>query len=435
MDEMYDKLNAEAGDAIREFMLPDSASAALNELGMSEEEMLEKAAYDCVDLLESLRKRKKEREAGVLPLTGKSGNTSASSASASALINSRQDDDEDDALLDADSISEDEYMEARAHSAMLVLSKDNNIVRMQELASLMREEGIALIHRDCFVMMHVANNLKHYALAEEFFRQTTASGLGLEELVPDMPMWEQLVRARGHREGADAAIKLIDRLQSTGLMLTTPMMNVVLSLLVRAKDVDAVNEWWHRMHLEGIALDVQSFTMMVKHCHLTRQSERAFFLHDEMRARRVKADVHFFTTLFRACAEAPMFVHGYEDTVFDAMALMEGAELKPTVEVYNSIIYAFARPGDAVAAEYYFWEMQRKGITPTRTTYNSLLTAYARSQSVGLKEFGIQGRFVRRDPVLSPETRAIRDIGPEAMHEISKTMNMTMMMMRIVPMM
>lgn len=110
MDEMYDKLNAEAGDAIREFMLPDSASAALNELGMSEEEMLEKAAYDCVDLLESLRKRKKEREAGVLPLTGKSGNTSASSASASALINSRQDDDEDDALLDADSISEDEYM-------------------------------------------------------------------------------------------------------------------------------------------------------------------------------------------------------------------------------------------------------------------------------------------------------------------------------------
>ena len=52
---------------------------------------------------------------------------------------------------------------------------------------------------------------------------------------------------------------------------------------------------------------------------------------------------------------------GYHDIIFDAMAKMEGAELKPNVPIYNAIIYAFSRGGDTVAAEFYFWEMKRKG--------------------------------------------------------------------------
>jgi pentatricopeptide repeat protein len=51
-----------------------------------------------------------------------------------------------------------------------------------------------------------------------------------------------------------------------------------------------------------------------------------------------------------------------QDILFDAMAAMEGAELPPTTEIYNTIIYAFGRAGDAAAAEYYFWEMREKGL-------------------------------------------------------------------------
>ena len=43
------------------------------------------------------------------------------------------------------------------------------------------------------------------------------------------------------------------------------------------------------------------------------------------------------------------------------MARMEGAELRPTTQIYSAIIYAFSRGGDTVAAEFYFWEMKRKG--------------------------------------------------------------------------
>ena len=59
--------------------------------------------------------------------------------------------------------------------------------------------------------------------------------------------------------------------------------------------------------------------------------------------------------------KAPQWVDGYHDIIFDAMCKMEGAELRPNEKIYNCIIYAFARGGDAVAAEYYFWEMKRKG--------------------------------------------------------------------------
>jgi pentatricopeptide repeat protein len=59
--------------------------------------------------------------------------------------------------------------------------------------------------------------------------------------------------------------------------------------------------------------------------------------------------------------QAPHWVDGYHDIIFDAMARMEGAELKPTTEIYSAIIYAFGRGGDTVAAEFYFWEMKRKG--------------------------------------------------------------------------
>ena len=56
--------------------------------------------------------------------------------------------------------------------------------------------------------------------------------------------------------------------------------------------------------------------------------------------------------------EAPHWEKGFEDTIFDAIALLEGSELEADANTYNEIIYAFARSRDAQAAEFYFWEMQ-----------------------------------------------------------------------------
>jgi pentatricopeptide repeat protein len=142
---------------------------------------------------------------------------------------------------------------------------------------------------------------------------------------------------------------------------------------------------------------------------------------DEMRAYNIEPDVHTFLLLFRACAEAPHWVDGYHEIIFDAMSAMEGAELMPTTAIYNTIIYAFARAGDPVAAEYYFWEMKNKGLKQDLVTYNNLIYAFAQSQSVGLRHYGTRGRFVKakeRDP--TPDERDYMDAGALKVNELSK---------------
>ena len=87
------------------------------------------------------------------------------------------------------------------------------------------------------------------------------------------------------------------------------------------------------MHEEDISLTKEAFTTMLKQCAKTGQVERAFFYMDEMRAYDAEPDIRTYVLLFRACAEAPHWVDGYHDIIFDAMAKMEGAELMPTAEV------------------------------------------------------------------------------------------------------
>ena len=160
---------------------------------------------------------------------------------------------------------------------------------------------------------------------------------------------------------------------------------------------------------------------MLKRCSITKEAERAFFYMDEMKSLKVSPDVETFVHLFRACAEAPHWVDGYQDTIFDAMSRMEGAEIIPNTKIYNTIIYAFGRAGDSVAAEYYFWEMKRKGIVQDRVTYNSLLNAFGTEQLVYTKKYnmGIKGRFAKpADEELSEDEKDIATVGATRVAEL-----------------
>lgn len=217
-------------------------------------------------------------------------------------------------------------------------------------------------------------------------------GLGIE---PDTWAWTALVHAQASSGDAKKAIATVDRVKQFGLA-STPMYTTVLKSLVDQRQHQEAYSLWERMHLESnVPLTLEAFTVMLKLCAQTREVERAFFYMDEMRCTGVKPDTMAFTALFRACAGAPHWVNGYQNTIFDAMAIMEGAELVPTTEIYNAIIYAFGKAGDCAAAEFYFWEMRSKGILQTVVTYNALLDAYAKSNSIGARHYGNRGRYVR----------------------------------------
>jgi len=206
-------------------------------------------------------------------------------------------------------------------------------------------------------------------------------------------------RGAAYMKDVTNAIATIDRLKALGVPLTTGMFNSVLYVLVKDGHNDEALNWWLRMHREpGIQLNEDSFVHMIKHATQTRNAEKAFWYMDEMKASlvNVKPTLRIFNKLLRACAEAPVWVRGFEDTVFEAMAMMEGAEIEPNILTYQYIIYAFGRAGDSRAAEYYFWEMRSKGLTPNLTCYNVLLQAYGKAQAVGASEHALPGRYAAK---------------------------------------
>ena len=193
-----------------------------------------------------------------------------------------------------------------------------------------------------------------------------------------------------------SAIATIDRLKAIGAPVTIGMFNAVLYTLVNEGHKEEALNWWLRMHREpGIKLNEDSFIHMIKHATLSRNAEKAFWYLDEMRSSLVDVTptLRTYNKLLRACAEAPQWVRGYEDTIFDAMALMEGAEIEPNILSYQNIMYALGRGGDSRGAEYYFWEMRSKGLKPSLTCYNVLFEAYGRAQAVGASEHGYPGRY------------------------------------------
>lgn len=323
-----------------------------------------------------------------------------------------------------------QYDNKAIESALIKLAKQGRTPLVEDMKALMKSQHIAISVNAYTSLMAAATKKGDTTTAERYFQEMIRDGL-----TPDTFAWTALIHAKtktkvkstqdntgmnntvaallpsaaaattrslsklqGGSEksgsptasGAEAAIVVLDRLKSNGVPLVAPMYNCILLALLNEKKQERVTELWNRMHTDGIALDKESFTIMMKHCAATGRVERAFFYLDEMRARGIEPDSTLFLSLFRACAEAPHWVNGYHDILYDAMAAMEGAELIPSTEIYNCIIYAFGRAGDAKAAEFYFWEMRKKGIHQDLMTYNSLLGALSRAQAVGGKSYGIQ---------------------------------------------
>jgi pentatricopeptide repeat protein len=282
----------------------------------------------------------------------------------------------------------------RANRSLVLLAKEqfSRKIDILEMLDLMNEYNIKVsVFSYTSLMLSASRNNDHEEV-ERLFNLMMS-----EDNEPDPLAWAALIRSKCKKSYSEAkkALELIDQLQKTGVKVTGSMFTSVLKAFVDGKNYKDSYALWERMHSEGIELTKESFISMLKLCAQQSNPERAFFYVDEMRLLGIELDTSVFASLFRACAEAPHWVNGYHDIIFDAMARMEGEELTPTPEIYNSIIYAFSRAGDAVASEFYFWEMRRKGIPMDAFTYNSLLNSFSKSQAIGAKDYGIKGRFVR----------------------------------------
>lgn len=296
-----------------------------------------------------------------------------------------------------------------ANNSLQILAKNNRANQADEIYELMIRSKMSISPESLEAMIKVKTMKKQYALAEGIFNNIVAQSL------PSIEAWNALIACKAESGKPDDAVQTIDTiLMKGGISPTVDMLNSILKAYVnkgKAK-INEVVQTWHRMH-QGNALNLESFHIMLRYCSKSSQAEKAFFYFDELKVLNIEPTIETFVRLIRAAAEAPHWVHGFHDIIFDAMTYFEGAELEPTVELYNAIIHAFGKAGDGTASEFYFWEMIRKGIEPTEETFNSLLFSYARSCSVGAKYYGYKGRYVRPlDRKLRKDSQALADLGP-----------------------
>lgn len=208
------------------------------------------------------------------------------------------------------------------------------------------------------------------------------------------------------------AIKSLDRLQSWAHCTDPALYNPLLRALHDGKHHEEGDNLWIRMHMDNVDLNVESFNITIQSHAFRGEVERAFFIYRELHVWKLVPDTTTFVMLLHAAARGPWWVKGYENIVYDAVELMEQAEFAPNVDIYNAIISAFGSSADAVSAEYFFWEMLRKGIQPDPTTFIALLDAYANAQRLSCKTYTWKSRYVEPfDPPLSPDERDMQEIG------------------------
>lgn len=267
--------------------------------------------------------------------------------------------------------------EKLANRAVIKYALAGDVASMMELLALMKPLGLTVNTRaGVRSIIKCATKAAEYSIANEFIdaalrdvdnddnnASSSSASSDLKDVVSfDIFLWEAKVRVLGESGDAAGALAVMEHLLKLGLLPTPAMYTSVLKSYVRLNRLEEAYKFWDRMHDDNVDINAVAFAAMMQYCAKTDKAERAFFYFDEMKeAYKVEPTLEVFLNLFAACATAPHFVGGYESFIFDAMILMEAAEMPPTKSIYDQVIRAFASARDPVAAEYYYFEMRRKG--------------------------------------------------------------------------
>lgn len=286
--------------------------------------------------------------------------------------------------------------------------------KVREMHALLLDRGVPLEQAATALVMQSETQTQRYEEANKLFDQVMNDGC-----VPLPVLWSAKVFNQTRCGELAAAKATLAQLAKFNIK-DTCMYNAVLRGLLDLANKDrtrlpVMQEYWVEMKMLNVKPDLESFVLIIKNAGFQGQAEKAFFYYDELKALGLYPTAELFEALFMACGGAPQWVKGYEDIAFEAMFAMEREEVLPTLGVYNAVLRAFSRVGDVVAAEYYFWELQRKGFQPDRQTYIYLLDAYSLAQNIGVSKYTQKHRFQRPLPDLSLQDYAMQELGASRM--------------------
>jgi pentatricopeptide repeat protein len=299
--------------------------------------------------------------------------------------------------------------ESTGNESIVYLAKKGNYYKAKQLCNLMKAANLYVNIESYTALLRLARQQGNLIEANSYFNEIMSS----QTLLPSVMVWEEKISILFKEKNLLEIFKLIKHLEKIEVPLSVKPYNQALSLLIKERDRDDdILNFWTEMHEKSIKLDVNSFVPMIQYCSYKGEFEKAFFYYDELKGLGIVPTKEIFIQLLRSAARAPVWIHGYEDSISDVLYELEANEIVPDAVIYNEIIRAYAETGDSLSAEFYFWEMKRKGLELDKYIYGSLLDAYAKAQSIGAPRYGKKGRFIKpKEFTRSDQEEALRLVG------------------------
>ncbi|CAH9122225.1 unnamed protein product [Cuscuta epithymum] len=298
----------------------------------------------------------------------------------------------------------------QVYNAMMgVYARSGRFAKVQELISLMREQGCDpdLVSFNTLINARLKSGPMTPGLAIELLDEVRSSGLrpdiityntlisacsrnsNLKEAVnvfsymqshacqPDLWTYNAMISIFGRCGLACEAERIYKDLESKGFQPDAVTYNSLVYAFAREGNVEKVKVTCEEMIKMGFLKDEMTYNTVLHMFGKKGQHDIALEFYQEMKSSGRLPDVITYTILIDSLGKANKM-----SEAANVMSEMLNSGVKPTVKTYCALICGYAKAGRPREAEEMFNCMTRSGINPDQLAYNVMLSMYLRSEEI-----------------------------------------------------
>lgn len=190
----------------------------------------------------------------------------------------------------------------------------------------------------------------------------------------DSSSYSIMMDAFNSKEQSQKSIALFQQLEQSGIPITTPAYNSLLSALQQQGDIDTLKTKMAEMKDKNITRDLHTFLPLLKAFGNKGDTQAMMNLFEEMK-KEVTPDVTAYNEVISILSATNMTTE--MTTMFDKM---EDDKISPNRDTYQYLLQAFARSGDIESVGEVLADMSAQKIPMDIDSFNSLVEVYCVNQ-------------------------------------------------------
>jgi pentatricopeptide repeat protein len=195
------------------------------------------------------------------------------------------------------------------------------------------------------------------------------------------PTYGSMIKAYGQAGNVERVWGLWKEMEQHGVTPTAITFGCTVDALVKNGCVEDAWELLHELLKDDRRrqyVNTVIYSTILKGFAMSKQTQRIFAVHAEMRASDVQCNTITYNTMMDACARC-----GSMDRVPELLAEMKRTHIEPDIITYSTLVKGYCLSGDVDRAFQVLVEMKHDGkYVPDEILYNSLLDGCAKQHRV-----------------------------------------------------